>query len=484
MHAWRATPARGEAAGAQRELLAQARTLAGEAFDSEHMVGPVFATGHQAWLWHPGILAKLFAVDAAARRCGGTAIHLVVDHDVNAALRLDVPVRDGDHLRSQSLTLAEENTARPTGYRLVDAQAVAAELRRARDLLGHTAAVDLDPAVAAAEAAAAADPPSAAELVTAIQAAWLAKHGFDLVHRVVVVESQRLLTTAAAGTLLSRMLHDARRCAAAYNAAVAAHPEAGVPPLLVERERVELPVWAVGAVSNRERLFADLADSRPAWGAEDGSVLTEAEMPLSLIWPRALLLSALMRHFYSDLFVHGTGGGVYDQATETWWHDWTGGVLNPMATATADVRLDLDAPLANPDNVARAVWYQNHLPHNLDRHVRLRPEDAPLIARKAEALTHMDDDRDRRRRRDLFRVIHEANAELGHRHPEPLLEAARAVERARTGLANRAIAGRRDWCFMLYPPERLHDLRAAVERQAEAWSASQSDSEGIVSSRS
>ena len=257
-------------------------------------------------------------------------------------------------------------------------------------------------------------------------------------------------------SVVSRMLDDAHRCAAAYNRAVAEHPQAGMTPLALHRELAELPLWAVAWGRPRRRVFADLSDARPLFVYEDGQAIDTAAVKLL---PRALLLTAVMRGYFCDLFVHGTGGLVYDRVTESWWRSWAGEELAPMAGATADVYLDSGAPVADRAELDRAVWRCHHLPHNLDRALGL---DGDIVRQKHDLIAHMDDDRDRSRRREAFQTIHRINGELAQRHAEALRAADRDLRLARVGVHNARTARRRDWCFALYPPDRLHALRRAL----------------------
>jgi len=53
--------------------------------------------GHQPDLFHPGVWLKNFALQALARRLGGTALNLVVDNDVVKHTSLRVPTAAGIH---------------------------------------------------------------------------------------------------------------------------------------------------------------------------------------------------------------------------------------------------------------------------------------------------------------------------------------------------------------------------------------------------
>jgi hypothetical protein len=115
------------------------------------------------------------------------------------------------------------------------------------------------------------------------------------------------------------------------------------------------------------------------------------------------------------------------------------------------------------------VWYQHWLPHNVDRAAgRVNGSLASLVDEKRRLLASMDDDRDRRRRAGLFDRLHAINDALSESH-RPMLDAADAdVDHARAGVLNADTVRRRDWCFALYPPERL---RSAISIETEAHAA-------------
>ena len=196
----------------------------------------------------------------------------------------------------------------------------------------------------------------------------------------------------------------------------------------------------------RRRVYADLADRRPLLTLEDGTPLgDDADLA-----PRALWMTALLRRDPAacGLFVHGTGGGRYDRITDRWWAAWRGEPLAPVAVATADARLAFPGvAVAEPADVTRAVWFAHHLPHNLDRHLKLTGARA---SEKHKLLRHMDDDRDPRRRRVAFTRLQQLNAELAAAHPDALQRARAAAHAARRGVRHAAVARRRDWPFVYF----------------------------------
>jgi hypothetical protein len=417
------------------------------------------ATGHQAALWHPGILAKDIAMRLAVERCGGQAIHLVVDSDAHDVLRLDVPlVRDGQ-LLVETVTLGDTQPMVPTGMQPpADLAHAAAVLRDARDRFGAALAVDLNPLIDALDDESGGDADNLAQQIAQLTVRLMRPYVGDDVRLVYAGELMRRNDVA---DVVRAMLTDAKACAKAYNRAVAAFPGVGITPLAIERERVELPLWRLRPGRPRLRVFSDLADASPVFADELGGMIDD----VAQLAPRALLLTAVMRSRLCDLFIHGVGGYAYDRITQAWWRDWRDEPLAPMTLVTADVYLDIDAPVADRDELTHAQWWMHHVPYNVDRAVGL---DDALTHEKRDVLAHMDDDRDRARRARAFERLHAINERLRRDHPRIIESARRRLHDAKMGLANRRLAMRRDWCFALYPPEKLHALTQTLAQEATA----------------
>ncbi|MCC7409747.1 MAG: hypothetical protein IT442_16905 [Phycisphaeraceae bacterium] len=427
--------------------------------------GAMIATGHQAWLWHPGILAKDIA--AVSMTAGGRAVHWVVDQDVHPALGLDVPVLTADgRLIAEHLELGRQLPDVPTGccesvppedvMQRLDAFAERCRTANRRVL------VDLSGVRRAWQASDGGETSLAKQVAGVVQRLRL--HADPAMSSLEIRFVSELADETAFVELVRRMREEAEACVRAYNRAVAEHPGAGIGALRVERERVELPLWAVARARPRHRVFAEIVGGGAAdLVLEDGRGVAEAGFALA---PRALALTATMRGGgLCDLFIHGKGGGVYDHVMEAWWSAWTGQSLAPMAVVSADVHLDLEAEAATPADVRRAVWRAHHLPHNLDRELGL---DGEAAGRKAELLTAMDQDRDHRRRSRAFAEIHRINNAWARQHADEIERAQSAVDRARLGVANAATAHRRDWCFGLYPRKMMAELAASVADRVRA----------------
>ena len=448
MHQWRVTPRNGRAT-------------------------PVIATGHQPTLWHPGILAKYLAADAFAKHVGGSALNVVVEHNPLGPLGFDVPITRDRVLSVRRFNLADRlqpDNLPPNRLPPLSAEAglqsimLAAGRGNDRQHLLKEIGGSLGPVL------------KAYGLVNerTHQAAQTSAV-LDQLSQPYLEQSFRSLASSTLVTqgLVDRLNADPVNCVRCYNRAVAAYPEAGVRPLYVGRDVVEAPLWAQGDGPSSP-LYVEIGDShKPHLFTEGQHIDLTGSDALQYLRPRAITLSAIMRSEFCDLFIHGTGGGVYDQVTERWWHDWTGEDLAPMAVVSADVYLPFDVPVATPAEHARTQWYAHHLPHNVDRYVSTLDSVASALSREKRALLdRMNDDRDKRRRARAFARIHAINAELRQQHAELIRAAKQQAEDARAGAANAAIASRRDWCFALYPGSVIHALRQSIAQSIQSPASS------------
>ncbi|MFA9477712.1 hypothetical protein ACERK3_05320 [Phycisphaerales bacterium AB-hyl4] len=408
--------------------------------------GRIIGTGHQAWLWHPGILAKDLAMMAACRRFNASPLHLIVDQDAHEALTLELPRKVGRRIETRSLRLASHRSDVPTGEQpAADAAAVRRVLMEADD-------ERLVPIIEAFEGL-----PNCRTLAEQLAVVTVRLMRPWLGGDVPVLFVSDLADVPGYAKLIQQMVADAWRCVRAYNTAVRRTFGAGLTELTAMRELVELPVWSVQWGRPRGRVFVDLGDSTPMLVDERGEPINREAVRLL---PRALLLTAVMRSIGCDVFIHGKGGGVYDLAMERWWESWQGGPLAPRAVVSADVYLPFDdVPVAGQDELAKAVWFRHYVPHNVDRVLGV---DGPTVRAKRDLLREMDRDRNRKRRRHAFERLHATNDQLLAEHPALLARADQRLADARQGVINAQLTGRRDWCFALYPPARLSELRSAL----------------------
>jgi hypothetical protein len=408
---------------------------------------PIIATGHQALFWHPGILAKYLAVEAFTARRSAAPAHLVVDQHVEGFGSFEAPVRLGDGtLAVRRIELTAQRRGVPIGLH---------DSFTPRPLpAGFPAAlaeVDLGVRRIFEAVNAHRDAPNAAMQLTAAMSDLMS----PWVREAPAVTSSMMLETPLARALLETMAGDPSTCADCYNTASAACPEAGVSPLLIRDEYVELPLWRARPTGERIRAY----DSDVQLWLED-----PARAPR--LFPRALLLTALVRLGFCDVFVHGTGGARYDQAMERWVQMWLGVAPAPKVVATATLRLALaeDGPLPDERAVAAAVAARRrawHDPESLDSSSRLDPGPGRS---KRELLAAVEESPRRSRQRgDRFRFMHERIAHLRERNRAALGEVARDAEIVQRRWRERPIMERRTWPFPLYGRAAIDALAAAID---------------------
>lgn len=426
------------------------------------------ATGHQPWLWHPGIFAKDLAVCDLAPRIGAGPFHAVVDQDVRAALGLELPVvRDG-RLGVEAVVLGPYDATVPTGCQgPVPAHTIRQTLVEVQRRLGKTLAANVKPIMDAFS-----DPPDCRTLAQQITVALGRLREPWIQEPLPVIFATELTTLPGFRTLVEQMLGDAPACVENYNRSVATEPAAGVAPLGIRPNRVELPLWALSWGQPRRRVFADLAGRTPVLVLEDSQPI---DVPDALagggdapqggrftLAPRALLLTAVLRRWCCDRFVHGRGGARYDRVTQRWWGAWLGQQLAPVAVVSADLRMDFAVPVADDGAVAHAAWWSHHVAHNVDRAVPPSAVDRQQVQRKRFLIDHMDDDRDPQRRAAAFAQIHAINDALGRAHRGVLERAGQNLEETKLGRANQRVALKRDWCFALYDRAKLQAMARSL----------------------
>ncbi len=416
-------------------------TLADLEIDSTTVV---IATGHQAAIWHPGILAKDLVIGGLshlfAPRLGSIApLHLVADHDAN----------DGGLVRLP--TVADDGTLESIGWRLRPSP----DGRGLRDRPAGPASApppfrspipELPARIDAIRAAvdAHADAPSLA-MQLGIAAADLAR---PLTGEIPRRSMSSLLQAAVGRAILDHMASDPEACIAAHDAAVEAdrtrrttngRPPRGVARLLGRGHAKELPLWRDTSDGRRPVLLGEALDA-------------------ATLRPRALLATALARLAGCDLFVHGLGGGVYDLVMEDWIARWLGdeiaASLAPAIVATATLRLPL--PIERIDDpMTPEAWHR----------LRNDPDLASLgePTRSAHLAAINAAPRRSPERRTAYLSLRASIAEAHRRGAAMLADAERSLSTERRIARSNAIALDRTWSFALHDEASLAALAAEIK---------------------
>ncbi len=398
---------------------------------------PVVMSGHQAVFWHPGILAKWLAAQGAAREMNAGAAWVVVDHDSDDAGEVAYPrvPRSGVVERAAwrwapgnaaevpgvlrpAVTLDEKHVPADSGV-----EAINLSLRRAGEALRASA-----------------DEKTLAGQVTAATARMLDGEAPGMVW------ASRLAQTEALGGWIAAMEREPEMCVLGYNAAVRAHPDSGLRELSADdiNDRWELPLWRLEAGKARAKVFA-----------EDLHGIPRAELA-----PRAILMTAFLRRYACDLFIHGLGGGIYDRACDDWMGRWMPGqALARTVVVSATLHLPLGpARAASEGEIARAGWTVHSARHN-----PVHVGDQASQARKLELVGRINAlPRRSPQRRGLYVQLHEQLEAVRAGHPRELAALREGLEVARRSVETAKVAGARDWPFFLYAPEAIEGVRREI----------------------
>ncbi|MEC8735316.1 MAG: hypothetical protein VXX86_10105 [Planctomycetota bacterium] len=410
--------------------------------DSRRMLGfgddvTVVATGHQAAIWHPGILPKALADRALVESLaagGGTVLPLnfFAAQDANDGGLVAYPTMD---LRrggwrmlpptDRSSTI-DRPTARPAA---VPGDSFDREEIR-RGLESIHAAVERHR-----------DAPNLATQLAGAAASLAAPWSGEIPR----ASMSGLLHLPIGRQLLERMERAPETCIAAHDAAVeedrfrrsaSRRRTRGAARLLGREAAPELPLWRNDGDGRRPVLVGEPIDPETCR-------------------PRALLATALARLAGCDLFVHGLGGEIYDVVMESWVERWLGpevaSGLAPATIATATCLLPIadDLPAADPGISPEGL-------HRLESDPDLARSGSRL---RAGLLAEIDAaPRRSPARRAAFLRLRAEIADARVRGADEIEAYRGRLERESEGRRHRAVAEDRTWPFPLHPSASLDDL--------------------------
>jgi hypothetical protein len=432
-------------------------------------VGRFVMAGHQPELFHPGVWVKNFALTGVARQIGAVSFNLVVDNDAVKSTAIHFPAANAEpYLASEPFDSPaagepyEERTVRDEALFASLPQRVKADWPY-RPLLGEFWAEALR---ASRRTALLGDRLAAAR--RAIERRWRCNNLEVPVSAVCQTEpyaqfaSDLLLNLPRFHAAYNDSVHDYR---ARYGLRSTSHP---VPDLAREGDWLETPFWAWRAgAARRGRLMARLVPDSIELRAGDEpwprlprepAALVRAYLDLAKqglkVRSRALTNTLYARLFLCDLFIHGIGGGKYDEVTDAIIRRYY--AVEPPAYLVLSATLLLPLPHYPAGDCRRLHHEARDLYYNPQRHFggpRHSFLESALVARK-EALIR-EAPADRRGRRERFGQLREVTEQLRALVPGELAAARRAADDCEAAARANGILMRRDYPFVLYPESTL-----------------------------
>jgi hypothetical protein len=467
--------ARQAAVAAARDYLRQA----GDPVPGSNSISLLLA-GHQPELFHPGVWVKHFALNGLARRHGAVPVNLVVDNDTVKATALSVPVfhvppPSIDEFQPRAITVPFDRWTNEVPYeeRTVRDEELFASFpdRVPRDWGFRPLLEDFWPEVCRH----ARRTPLLGERFAAARRVWERRWGCHNLE----LPISRLSATEPFAWFGCHLLADLPRFHAIYNACVHAYRRAHgirsrnhpVPDLAREDDWLEAPFWAWHAgQARRGRLFVRVtqgtlelrAGSEP-WPAlppsttEPVRAWQELERRGFKLRPRALTNTLYARLLLADLFIHGIGGGKYDELTDAIIRRFYG--IEPPGYLILSATLLLPFPTypAGPEDCQGLTRELRDLHWNPQRHLDQQASPGrriqELAAQKQVLIAQQPTDRQGRRAR--FQALRALTEHLRQGLAGREQDVQRELDRCGRRLRANALLRRRDYSFCLYPEALL-----------------------------
>ena len=447
------------------ELRKRQRAWIGHADDAQ----PLIASGHQTELYHPGVWVKDVLANQLAARLGGQAYRVAVDTDSPKHLNVrwpgyNEPVSDDD-----AVTSAEWSG-------LLDAPTPRHIAKLESDLTDARASWRFQPMLgefyASLRRLSLESPKLSAALTNAT-------HELDwqlgLRHHALV--SSPLWISEPYLVFAHHMLARAQHLAGDYNASLAEYRAEHkvrsamrpMPDVAVFESSAEVPFW-LDDLATGHRTRPTVVARGDAWvlslsgGAEFefdpraegwdaaarlGQWLRENDARLA---PRALMLTLFLRLFVADQFIHGIGGGRYDQVTDLLIARHFG--IAPPSFAVTTATLYFPASVGRTRVCMACVRQEGH-----------RMRHGVLGQRKRELVAAIDAaPRYSAERSTRFYEMHRELAAASADHPA-LKQWEQRLDDARQADAEDASLFDRELFYALQPRERLADLIHSYRRR-------------------
>jgi len=434
--------------------------------------------GHQPELFHPGVWVKNFALHHLARRHGATPLNLIVDNDIAKTTALRLPTwKQGGWPHVIQLPFDRRDGEVPYEDRPVhDEELFAGFAARARPL---EESWNFEPFLGrfwAEVIRQSGRTPLLGERLASARRTFERQWGCHNLEVPVSIMSRSEAFAIFALDLLDRLpaFHShhndvVREYRRAHGIRSRHHP---VPDLGRDGGWLEAPFWAWrSGQERRQRLFmrvesgsVSLRAGPEPWPALPGSNATprarlESWQALQAngykIRPRALSNTLFARMFLADMFMHGIGGGTYDELTDAVMRRVYG--LKPPGFLVLSATLLL--PFPHNDRSAEDCRRLSHalrdLAWNPQRHLPADAnEEIRMLAHEKKFLIEQTGGDGRTRYHRLRELTGRLRSLLGEQE-----EALRQqVSLCHKQVEANQVLGRRDYAFCFYPEALLREF--------------------------
>ena len=470
--------ARQEAAELAVQYTSQYQTISRPSAD--YLEQPFFLSGHQPELFHSGVWFKNFLLSQLAESTGGLAINFLVDNDLCRDTSIRVPTRRSSaQLRLAPLGFDNRSDSMPWELRsLQDSDEWHSFPSRVQTELSS---VGIDSPLLHKLWPHTLEPLKQFGLPGG--AITQARHRIEseIGLNTLEVPLSQLVSTRAFARFSIQLMSNLPRLQKVYNSQLDAYRKAHkirstahpVPALEQQDGWLEGPWWVYRAESpTRQRLWIRMLDNqlilsdRVGWEAviegrlDCDNAATQWLEQLAggvCLRPRALLTTMYLRLFVADWFLHGIGGGKYDQLTDGILSEYFGIAPPPFAVATSTLHLPMTnsaRPCVEIEEEIRthrnARWQDRF---HAERHAgRLGDEAKRLLDEKQRLLANIPPKGEKWEWHHELKRVNDQLAALA----APLqAEHDSALEQLQAELKQAQITESREFSFCLFPEEAI-----------------------------
>ncbi len=452
--------------------------------------GPIYLTGHQPQMFHPGVWLKNFVLDKAARRYGATAVHLIVDSDVPADAAVRMPTGSAAELHAIQIPFDRAEPKIPYEERRIEDRALFAGFgRRVVEQLAPPAARPLLEQYWPLVQSRAKQTDRLSDCIVQARHQLELSWGLDTLE----VRLSDVCVGEAFQWFLAHLLDRLAEFRAVYNETLGeyrrlhrvrskSHPAAD---LADDGDWREAPFWIWTADDPiRRRLFArrsaveiTLTD-RQSWEARlplgaEGRANRAVERLMELqrtkvrIRPRAMLTTLWARLALADLFIHGIGGAKYDQITDRLIERFFGrrppGFMVVSGTLHLPIAASESEQMPGLGDVSAILCELRSLAYHPERCLDATAEAAAaLVVEKQKWIETPQTAENARRRCHAIREINAAlQPWLEERRSQLAEQLARAMRRSQADQVRQW----REYAFCLYPEAVLREFFSRATSQ-------------------
>ena len=470
--------ARQEAAELAVQYTSQYLNISG--ISADYLEQPFFLSGHQPELFHSGVWFKNFLLSQLAESTGGVAINFLVDNDLCRDTAIRVPTRNSSaSLQFAPLRFDDRLDSMPWELRSLQNfeqwQSFPARVQAELSTVGIDSPLlhKLWPHTL--------EPLNQFGLPGRAIAQARHKVESEIGLNTLEVPLSQLVSTRAFARFSIQLMSNLPRLQKVYNSQLdayrkahkirsAAHP---VPALEQQDGWLEGPWWVYRSESpTRQRLWIRMLDNqlilsdRAGWeevieGRLDCDNAATQWLELLAggvcLRPRALLTTMYLRLFVADWFLHGIGGGKYDQLTDGILSEYFGFTPPPFAVATSTLHLPMTEPGRPRVEIEEEIrahrnsrWRDRF---HAERHAGQLGEEAKLLLQEKQTL--LSNIPPKGEKWEWHHELKRVNDQLAALAAPLQAEHEAALENLQSELKQAQIAESREFSFCLFPEEAI-----------------------------